>query len=160
MRTLLFILVAFSLTSCTQQPVKTQQITVNRGDLNFATCDTITYSVSFLASDDVEAENLSKIDYQNLVNNIFQSIYQGKATAIDFTEETPMSIDEVKTREIEDSRYSRDKIKLLQFTEIWRYDAENVVFDKQVLQVHIAYEARDENDEFIAYRAGIIVKFN
>ncbi len=125
-----------------------------------APCDTIVYNVQLVPRDEVDEDNLRRIDTQRLVNDLFTSVYMGKAKAFDYSKETEMSIDDVKEREVIDERFSRDKVAVLQFTEEWRYDADRVVFSKRVLTVHVAYAAYDGDGEFVGYRGGFILKMN
>ncbi len=130
--------------------------TTPNGEAINCTCDTIVYNVVVKGED----ENLEGFDADGLIDKIFQSVYTCGAQVVDYQTEEPLSIDDVKDREVSDPRYSRSLISLLQFTEIWHYDAENVAMYKEVKSIHVAYDAFDENGEFIGYRAGFILLLN
>ncbi len=116
--------------------------------------------VSLVPAEDYEEENLAKLDKENLVNQLFNSVYSGHATAYEYYPREPLTIDQVKEREVTDPRYSRDKVAVLQFCEEWRFDAEKVAFQKRVISVHIAYSSYDSDGEFMGYRGGIVINMN
>lgn len=120
--------------------------------------DTIVYNVLLKPQDEYEAEWLKGLNKEALLDSIFTSIYYHGAEVYDFADDTKMTLDEVKTREIEDERYSRNKVAVLQFTEAWRYDVVGMKFEKKVLSVHIAYEVIDSEGVWIGNRGGFIVK--
>lgn len=122
--------------------------------------DTIRYNVSIMPIEDYEIESISRLDKDKLVNSLFESIYSHQAEVYDYTKGTKLTIDDVKTREIEDPRFSRDLISVLQFTETWSYNSATQEFTKKVLSVHIAYAVFDDENNFVANRAGIVVKMN
>lgn len=120
--------------------------------------DTIVYNVFLKAQNEFEAEWLKGLNKDALLDSLFASIYYQGAEVYDFTYDTKMTLDEVKTREIEDERFSRDKASVLQFTEAWRYNTEKVQFEKRVISVHIAYEVIDSEGNKVGDRGGFVIK--
>lgn len=120
--------------------------------------DTIVYNVLLKPQDEYEAEWLKGLDREALLDSIFASIYYHGAEVYNFADDSKMTLDEVKTMEIEDERYSRDKAAVLQFTEAWRYDVAKATFEKRVISVHIAYEVIDHEGVWIGNRGGFIVR--
>ena len=119
--------------------------------------DTIRYTVNIIPLDEVDAESLSRLEKQKLVDMLFESIYMHQAEVHDFTSGALLSIDDVKTREIEDPRFARELVSALQFTEKWSYNADTQHFSKDIISVHIAYAVFDEENYFVAHRAGIVL---
>lgn len=122
--------------------------------------DTITYNVYIRPSnpqDDFEVQCISRLDDQKLIDMIFTSIYSNGIKAYDYFDHREYTLDEIKSREVENPGYSRDNISLIQFTERWIYNDSVPSFTKQVLKIHVAYGVRDENDIVVANRPGLVI---
>ncbi len=122
--------------------------------------DTITYLVYVRPqnpADDIEVANLSHLQNDKLIDMIFESVYQHGAKAYDYITHKEYTIDDIKTREIEEEIYSRRNVSVIQFTERWCYDAANLSFDKKVLKIHIGYAVYDEDSIIVANRPGMVI---
>lgn len=129
-----------------------------------AYADTITYMVYIRQqdpTDDYEAFYLSGLDAEKLVEDIYSSVFHNLAQAYDFTTGDPLSIDDIKTREVEyPDVYSHDNVSVIQFTEAWSYDSEALSFHKKVLSIHIGYGKRDETGFIETNYPGFIILMN
>jgi len=123
--------------------------------------DTITYMVYIRQqdpTDDYEAYYLSGLDAGRLIERIYSSVYHHQAQAYDFTTGEALSIDDIKTREVEHPEvYSHDNVSVIQFTEAWSYDESALSFKKKVLSIHIGYAKRDETGYIETNYPGFIV---
>ncbi|MBP5365034.1 MAG: hypothetical protein J6Y82_03815 [Bacteroidales bacterium] len=126
----------------------------DNGDVIVA--DTIRYNVNVIPIEDYEVESLAHLEKQKLVDMIFESIYMHQADVHDFSTGEKLSMDDVKTREIEDPRFARELVSALQFTEKWAYNTTTQHFTKDIISVHVAYAVFDDTT-FVAHRAGIVV---
>lgn len=162
MNKLIFTLLALIFATCTN----TQEVNnktdnfANVADSSIIVADTIKYNVRIMAINEDDAENLKRVYNKQLVDMLFESIYQHQAKVYDYTTGNLLDIDDVKSREVEDPRFDRELVSVLQFTEQWRYNSRNQVFAKKVISVHVAYAVFDENGDFFADRAGIIIAMN
>lgn len=159
MKYVLFCSITLLLISCnsnTQQP-ELQNVNATI----FA--DTIRYNVEMIPADPTDeyaAECISRLQKTQLIDSIFASIYQHGARVTRYSNEKEISLDELKTLEIEDERYARENVSVLQFTETWSYDANALIFNKKVISIHIAYAVRDDDNFIVANRAGFVVQMN
>lgn len=108
-----------------------------------AVADPISYNVdlkNYNPNDEWKNEALSKTDRMALANAIFQAVYKGRLTAIDYFSEEPMTIDAVKELE---KKYNRSEIGQIMFTEKWYFSESNLTFTKKVESITLAYERKD-----------------
>lgn len=122
--------------------------------------DTIVYLVYVRPqnpADETEVQYLSHLQNEKLIDLIFESIYSHGAKAYDFLTGNELSIDDIKTLEVEDERYSRSNVSVIQFTESWSFDAKNLSFDKKVLKIHVGYAVTDEDGVIVANRPGWVI---
>lgn len=127
--------------------------------------DTITYMVYIRQqdpSDDYEAMYLSGLDAERLVESIYSSVFHHQAKAYDFIDGHLLSIDEIKSREVEyPDVYSHDNVSVIQFTEAWAYDEAVLSFKKKVLSIHVGYAKRDDETGYIETNyPGFVVLMN
>ncbi len=124
--------------------------------------DTIIYPVDVINLDSADRwkeTRLKKLNHKELTNFIFDALYNGKATAIDYYTRKPVTIKEIK--EMENSgEFSRKKISQLQFEESWFFDPEEARMTKQVHSILLAWPVFDSRGEFQAYKAGFVVELN
>lgn len=148
----------FACANKNETPVETTPIqpaqTTDNGAVTVA--DTIRYNVNVLPLDEFEATSIERLEKQKLIDMIFESIYMHQAEVHDFSTGEKLSIDDVKTREIEDPRFARELVSALQFTEKWSYNATTQHFNKEIITIHVAYAVFDDT-AFVAHRAGIVV---
>jgi len=102
--------------------------------------DSISYDVTIKNPDPQDTwteEDIGKTDELALANVILNAIYNGRLTAYNYQTEQPMTIDEVKELE---SRYPRESVGRMRFTEEWYFDENNLKFGKRVTSIMLAYE--------------------
>mgnify|MGYP003326525045 CR=1 FL=1 len=100
----------------------------------------ITYNVdlkNYDPNDEWKTEFLSHTDRIALANAIFQAVYKGRLTPIDYFSEQPMPIDSVKAME---KRFNRSEIGQIMFTENWYFSEKDLTFTKKVESVTFGYE--------------------
>ncbi len=93
-----------------------------------------------------------------VANAIFQAVYKGRLTAIDYFSEQPMSIEQVK--EIEKNN-PRETIGKIMFTERWYFSENTLQFSKKVESVTLGYEIIDSLDgELHGFKPAFMVNLN
>ena len=139
----------------------TMKIDINEDKPQYVeVADTITYLVYVrpqFPADEYKVKYLSHLEREKLLDMIFDSIYSHGAKAYDFVTGEEMSIDDVKSLEIENPCYSRDNVSAIQFTEAWGYNAEALSFQKKVLKIHIGYAVYDEDSIIVANRPSWVI---
>ena len=122
--------------------------------------DTIYYPVRIknIDPDDSWADiRLKKLDRKKFVDNIFNSVYSGKAIAYNYLTDRPYTIDEIK--ELENSEdYNRDNVVEIEFREKWWYNPDRSLFKKEVLSMLVAYAVFDDTGEFSRLKAAFYIK--
>lgn len=144
------------------KPVQTENSGMDKIDVSFTSiADTIITDVVIKNPNHDEWTDycLRNLDKDELVDQLFELVYDGKLIPYDFFSETEMSIEEVKKFEKEDD-FERDKIGKVQFEESWYFDAENKKMMKQVISIMLAYETYDAEGNVKGYKPVFKVYFN
>ena len=133
------------MTSCNQnreQSGGAQSQAQGAQTVNMEGASTIVYNV-FLKPNDMRdpyaPELYANFDRDAFVEEIFDAVMHHRAT-VTTIDDKPMSLDDIKTMEIEDPAYSRDKLAGIQFTEDWKLDAETMQMNKKVRSMLVGYE--------------------
>lgn len=135
--------------------------TVNRcatADTMTADFGTIVHNVYLkpqFANDEAYASMLNDFNREAFVDSVFEAVYR-HAIKITDMDGNPISLEDVKTREIEEPEFHRDKVAGIQFTEKWSFDPATHHMEKKVISMLIGYEVVD-NGEIVAFRPGIMV---
>lgn len=122
--------------------------------------DTISYPVRIKNIDpnDEWADNrLKKLDRKKLVDDVFESVYSGKAIAYNYLTDEPFPIDEIKAMEQKDD-FSRDNVVELEFKERWWYNKQTSAFEKEVISVLVAYAVFEDDGKLRSLKAAFYVK--
>lgn len=154
MKTILLISLTWTLflTSCEKSTEETHLESV-ADDISY-----IVYVRPQDPNDEMQVQYLFGLHKEKLVEDLFSSVYLHQAKVHDFYG-NPMTIDDVKTLELSDVRYSRDSISALQFKERWYYDAQAQTFQKKVVSVHVSYTGpRDDNGVILGNYPGFIIE--
>jgi hypothetical protein len=101
---------------------------------------------------------LGRLQRKELVDSIFEDIYNGKLIAYDFNTHNKLSLDKVKNIE-KTTGYSRDIIGKFQFREGWYYDKAHHAFIKKVYSIIFGYEVYDENKNVKGYKPLFKIEF-
>jgi hypothetical protein len=112
--------------------------------------DTIIYDVllrNIGPTDPVTAGFLRYLDKTSLIDGIFKTVYDKKATAYDYFTGTELSVEEIEKDEL----FSRDAIGKIQFTEVWYFDPDNAIFTKKVLSLVLGQEQFNEDGTLRGY---------
>ena len=94
-----------------------------------------------------------------MVNQLFDAVYNKKATAYNYNTNLPMTISDIKELEKTEG-FSRDNVGKLQFWESWYYDADKLEMSKKVHSILIAYELLAEDSTLRGYKAGFYIRLN
>ena len=124
--------------------------------------DTIIYGVVLKNTnpDDYWTEEcLKHVDRKKITDIIFKAIYEGRITAYDYFENTPLTIAEIKNLEKE-NEFNRDKFAQIQFKEEWLFDELNFKMEKRVTSIILGYELYDSNNKVKGYKAAFKVYLN
>jgi len=123
--------------------------------------DTIIYPVNVLnpdSADEWATRRLKNVNHQKLTDLLFESVYEGKATALDYYTREPVSTE--KLREMEASgKFDRNQMTQLQFEETWQIDPSEGKMIKEVQSVLLAWPVFDSKGNFQAYQAGFVIEF-
>jgi hypothetical protein len=111
--------------------------------------DTIIYEVMISnpnPEDTWTAHRLEGLNRKLLIDQIFELIYAGKISA--FNHETgekltPKQVEEIEARE----NFSRDNIGMIQFTEGWFLNSEEITLSKEVRTMVLGYNYDTEEGE-------------
>ena len=87
-------------------------------------------------------ECLSDFKRKELIEKIFEDVYNGKLTPYDYFTAEKISPDKIRTMETE-KVFSRKDISKIRFEEKWIWDDEKVEMRKQVISVTISYDVFD-----------------
>ena len=121
--------------------------------------DTIIYDVivrNIDKSDVWEAECLQYVNQKSLIDYLFNGVYNGQFSAIEFLGDKVLSIDDVKAIE-QESGFSRDRVSKVQFRERWFIDSAGN-FQKQIISYTLGIEAYSKQNSFLGHKALFIVK--
>lgn len=130
-------------------------------DSKYLIADTISYPVRIKnidPEDEWATVRLKNLKNQQFVNEVFEAVYSGKATAFNYLSDEPMTIDAVKELEQRDD-FKRDNVVELEFREAWWYNADKSVFKKKVLSILVAYVVFDDSGE-TRMKAAFYIKTN
>ncbi len=155
--------------SSSERPTPKNIVTDSRDSFNkvfapetveIGNADTIVYNVYLKPLDASYIDAYQGFNRESFVDSIFSAVFYHKATVTDMLGK-PLTIDSLKTREIEDPvAYGRDKVAGIQFKEIWYFDTARKRMNKQVLSMLIGYEVYDQDSTFIGLRPGFIISFD
>ncbi len=122
--------------------------------------DTIIYPVNVLnldSADEWTTRRLRNVRHQKLTDLLFESVYEGKAKALDYYTREPISSE--KLREMESSgKFDRNQMAQLQFEESWEIAPEQGRMTKEVQSVLLAWPVFDSKGNFQAYQAGFVIE--
>jgi hypothetical protein len=141
-----------------EKTISTQKDLINATQI----ADTIIYDVLVLNPDpDDEWINdcIDNLNKNELVEFVFNAVYNEKAKAYHYFTNELFSIEDVKAIENEPD-YSRDKIAKIQFVEEWLINEDDFKLYKQVQSIMLGYEVRNENGEIRGYKPTFRVYFN
>ena len=125
-----------------------------------ASGNVITYNVYLKPQDftDADADELYKdFSREQFVDSVFSAIYYHKAKISDINGNA-LTLEDVKSQEIENPNFSRDKLAGLQITEEWQFNPEALTFNKKVKKVLFGYEVVQDS-MIIALRPGFVIEF-
>ncbi len=125
-----------------------------------ASANEITYNV-YLKPQDLRDPYAPELyvgfDRQSFVDSLFAAVYTKGVQVTDMNGD-PMTIDDVKQREVEDPNYSRDKVACVQFHEQWQYSPSANKMTKVVKSMLIGYEVV-EDSMIVTLRPGFMLHF-
>lgn len=113
---------------------------------------------NFDTADVWKAECLEGLNRAGLLNTIFEEIYSGKLTALEYYSEDTMQI--AKVRELEASFDNlRNEIAKIQFTENWFYDTVNQQLNKKVQEITLGYPKYMDDTVIVGYKPVFKINF-
>ncbi|WP_146141969.1 hypothetical protein [Prolixibacter denitrificans] len=162
MKRSLFILAALVLifSGCKQE--KKEQQTAATPAPQGASMGKITYDTIILnpnKDDTWTTECLSKFERKKLIDDIFDAVYAGKLTAMDYFTRKKYSIQEVKAMEAS-GEFTRDKIGKIQFDEQWYWDEKNDRLRKKVTAMTLGYEVWNNDSTLRGHKPVFRIEFN
>lgn len=96
-------------------------------------------------------------DREAFVDSLFAAVYLHRAKVTDMSG-APLTIDDIKQREVEDPNYSRDKVACVQFREVWDFSPSSMSMVKKVKTMLIGYEVV-EDSAIVTLRPGFVLNF-
>lgn len=124
--------------------------------------DTIIYDVIIKNTDpdnDWTEKCLGKLNRNELIDQLFESVYNKQARAYNFFTGKVLKPAQLKRIE-KDKDFDRSNIGKLQFTEAWYYDPSNIVLQKKILSITLGYELQGNNDLIIGYKPVFKIELN
>ncbi len=157
---LFFVVISGVFISCNQKDIDVQKVDIGRENNYSVFADTIINDVLIQNPDSSEWTDycLRNLNKDALVEEIFNSIYNGKLVPFEFFKDTPLNIDDIKSLE-SDPEFSRDKIAKVQFEEAWFFDTEKQIMVKKVYSIMLAYEVYNLDGEIKGYKPAFKVYF-
>ena len=158
MRKILYILTIIAFISCNTKTEKKKVIISNPN--NYA--KDIIFDVDIKIkneNDSWEKEKLEHTRNKDLVNDIFEALYNKKLTAYTYYDNSKLSIKEIKEIENQEN-YSREKISRIQFTEDWLFDKETGCFTKKINSIVLGYELYNNENKVKGYKALFKIKID
>ncbi|TRX66190.1 hypothetical protein [Carboxylicivirga sp. M1479] len=149
-----------TLQACQNRDASKQTITNETAGICLA--DTIIYPVLIKntnPNDTWTEQCLSQLQRSQLVDELFEAVYERKAKAYNYDTHTELSVSEVRAIE-EQEDFSREKVGKLQFWETWYFDDQQVRMTKKVQAILLAYEFLSDTGELRGYKAAFYVKMN
>ncbi len=124
--------------------------------------DTVIYDVIVKnpnASDLWAEQSLRNLNREGLVDIIFNAVYRGELIPYDYFTMEVMSVRDVARLE-SDPEFSRDNIGMLQFSEEWYFDEENLRMEKRVNSISLGYEVYDTDGNIRGYKPAFLITLN
>ncbi len=146
--------------SCNQKDIEVKKVDIGRENNFSVIADTIINDVLIQNPDSNEWTDycLRNLKKDVLVEEIFNSIYNGKLVPYEFFQDVPLEINDIKSLE-NDPEFSRDRIAKVQFEEAWFFDTENHIMVKKVYSIMLAYEVYNQEGEIKGYKPAFKVYF-
>ncbi|MBQ2322813.1 MAG: hypothetical protein II375_09730 [Bacteroidales bacterium] len=107
----------------------------------------ITYNVYIkpqYMNDPDAAELYANFDRAAFVDSLFSAVYT-KGVKVTDMDGNPMTIDDIKIREVEDPNFSRDKVAGIRFREVWSYNPSTNTMTKKVKSMLVGYEVVEDS---------------
>ncbi len=116
--------------------------------------------IRVLSEDDPwEAERLQGYNGDEMINSIFDAVYDGKIKAYEYFSNKELSPSDIKEMERVPG-FDRKSIGKIQFTEDWYFNKSTLGIEKDVKSIVLGYESRDPNDStLIGYKAAFRLDF-
>ncbi len=95
------------------------------------------------STDSWEVERLSGFKREEFIERVFDEVYKGKATPVDFFTGEIIPVSKLKQMET-DGGFSRKNISKIQFEEQWLWDKEETKMAKNIISVTMSYEVYDQ----------------
>lgn len=124
--------------------------------------NTIEYIVYLKPTDQTDPyapELYEHFDRAAFADSIMSAIYYHRARVTDYQTGEPLTIDDIKTREVEDPNYARSKMAGVRFTEQWRFDPTTLTMAKRVTKMLVGYEVVSDS-MIVALRPGFLFTFD
>ena len=147
----LILILAPAVFSCKETPTGSQTGLLQTGADTL--CSTITYDVVVKNPDSTDVwmnECLKDMKREELIDLLFEGIYNGRITAYDIFENKRISPGKLKRMEDEDELI-RDKIGKFQFVEVWYLDKTNMTMTKRVKEIRLGTEAFSSDEFLVGY---------
>lgn len=162
MKKLILITVTFLiLTGCSDEPKQT--VKANFGDIeNYEIiADTIITDVVIKNPDNDEWTDycLRTLNKTELVNHIFNAVYEGKLTPYNYFNNIPLTINDIKNLE-KDPEFNRNNIAKVQYQEAWHYNVQKQTMIKKVHSIMFAFEVYNNEGEIKGYKPAFKVYFD
>lgn len=151
----ILIAVCFS-TSCrkNEQVSNTNQVFAD-SVLGLVVADTIIYDVDIVnmnLEDQWASYRLYNLDRKLMLDNIYDLVYSGRASAYDHTTGEKLTGRQVENLEKTEG-FSREDVDMIQFKEVWYMNPVNNTITKQVISLVLGAHVFANDGQFLANRA-------
>ena len=161
----LFVLTVCMISGCQNKWEKEKKHAIESDSIRgqfVSIADSINYGVEVKTrekSDKWQKKWLSNFERKELVDFIFEAVYDGQLQPYEYFNDKPMSIEQVKQLE-QKEEFDRSKIGKIQFKERWYFDPENLQMIKEVHSLMFAYEVYKDDGNFRGYKPAFKVYLN
>ena len=150
---ILLLAIAISTLSCKQE-VREENASEPMPSNLIQVADNIIYDVIVAAeSDDPwEVEKVAGFDGAEMVDKLFESIYNGELETRDYHTGKDLSVNDIRQIEKQEG-FERNNIGKIQFTEDWYFDPVTLEIEKKVELIVFGYRTVSEDIERVGYMA-------
>jgi hypothetical protein len=115
--------------------------------------DTIIYEVIIKSTNPDDSwlqKSLGRLNRKQLIDSIFNLVYNKELTAYDYFSNEKLSVNQVRNMEREDG-FNRDQIGMIQFEEAWYFNKSTQHFQKKVISIAMGRERFVDSTELRGY---------
>ena len=148
-------LLFFSLACSPKQQTNNNIPPLTDSVLGFVIADTIIYDVNLVnknPDDQWSTQRLKNLDLDLMLENIYNMVYSGRATAYNHTTGEKLTANQI--RELENTQgFNRKNVDMIQFKEVWFMNPDQLSITKKVISLVLGSQVFSSDGQYLANRA-------